>query len=838
MHTASLAKSTAAVLAAALCASLAAAAQPAGQAAANAPAHDAVVPNRAPLAPTPYIQLPLGSIHPEGWLRRQLELQKTGLTGSSEQLYDALTPNSGWLGGTGEGWEKGPYYVKGLIALAYTLGDKELEQKAQKWVDWTLQSQRPDGFFGPASNNDWWPRMVVLYYLRDYYEATGDARVIPFLQKYFQNQLKALPGRPLVEWGKARAGDNIDVVLWTYNRTGDPYLLDLAKLLYQQAYPWTSIYTDNRFYGFGDDFHPHHIVNVSQALKMPAVSWQFTKNPADKAAFEKGVANLERQYGRIDGQVSGTEFLSNLSSTAGVELCADAERIVSNGIAIDILGDPALGDQMEKVAFNSLPAHVSPTAHQMTYYQFPNQVAATIGGHGFTQDYANANVPGPYSGFPCCCYNWHMGWPKYVQSMWAATSDGGLALIAYGPNKVNAAVAGGVPITVTQTTDYPFKESISLAVEPKTAATFPLVLRVPGWCKSPSIKVNGEAVSDVKAGTFHRIEREWKPGDKLELTFPMEVRASTWINNSIGLERGPLAYSLKIDEHWKKQQELLKSFDEYEVLPASPWNYALAVDRDAVAKSVKVEERPVPAVPFDTAAPPVVLTVPARLLEGWGMRQMLGTVELGKSDGGYQGLGDGTAPLEPGVPHLLRVVARGPSIKVYVDDMTKPVIERQDGTYAAGSVGLRAYQTAAKFDDVKLNGKSVSNFNAGGATGWKPFGGEWAVRNGAYAAGAAADAKAVLAGREKLADFTYEATVTVQPGGNAGLMFRATDLRPALDGYKGYYVGLSARPGKSEDSSEPPTSPVASNAPTERVELIPFGSTKLRLSYFPVLRGE
>ncbi len=837
MNPASLAKS-AAVVAAALCASLAVAAQPAGQVAADAPAHDAAVPNRAPLEQTPFVRLPLGSVHPEGWLRRQLELQKAGLTGSSEDLYDALTPNSGWLGGTGEGWEKGPYYVKGLIALAHTLDDADLKQRAQKWVDWTLQSQRPDGFFGPASNDDWWPRMVVLYYLRDHYEATGDERVIPFLLNYFRHELKALPGRPLVEWGRARAGDNIDVVLWTYNRTGEPFLLDLAKLLYKQAYPWTSIFADNRFYAFGSDFHPHHIVNVSQALKMPAVSWQFTHDPADRAAFEKGVANLERQYGRIDGQVSGTEFLSNLSSTAGVELCADAERILSNGIAIDILGDPALGDQMEKVAFNSLPAHTSPTAHQMTYYQFPNQVAATIGGHGFTQDYANANVPGPYSGFPCCCYNWHMAWPKYVQGMWAATADGGLALIAYGPNKVNATVAGGVPVGITQATDYPFKETISLAVEPQRAVTFPLVLRVPGWCETPSIKVNGKAVGGVKAGTFHRIEREWKPGDTIELTFPMEVRASTWINNSVGLERGPLAYSLKIAEDWKKHQELLKDFDEYEVLPTTPWNYALAVDRDAVAKSVVVEEHPVPAVPFDTAAPPVVLKVPARRLEGWGMRQTLGTVELGKSDGGFQGLGSGTAPLEPGVPHLLRVVAKGPSIKVFVDDMTKPVIERQDGTYAAGSVGLRAYQTAARFDDVKLNGKPVSNFNAGGATGWTPFGGEWAVRNGAYAAGAAADAKAVLAGREKLADFTYEATVTVQPGGNAGLIFRATDLRPALDGYKGYYVGLAARAGKSEDSSEPPVSPVASNAPTERVELIPFGSTKLRVSYFPVLRGQ
>src|SRR5690606_3661732 len=99
---------------------------------------------------------------------------------------------------------------------------------------------------------------------------------------------------------------------------------------------------------------------------------------------------------------------------------------------------------------------------QITYYQLINQVAATHGGHGFQQDYVNGNVPGPHSGFPCCCYNWHFGWPKLVEHMWAATSDGGLALIAYGPNRVSTTVAGDVPVTVTQETNYPFSEAVRL----------------------------------------------------------------------------------------------------------------------------------------------------------------------------------------------------------------------------------------------------------------------------------------------------------------------------------------------------------------------------------------
>ena len=798
------------------------------------PKYDAIVPNRAPLATPAYVRLPIGSVRAEGWLLRQLKLQKAGLLGVSEQMYDALTPDSGWLGGKGEGWEKGPYYVKGLIAVAFTLDDAELKQRAQKWVDWALKSQRDDGFFGPASNNDWWPRMVVLYYLRDYYEATGDDRVVPFLTKYFHHQLTALPGRPLQDWGRSRAGDNIDVALWTYNLTGDEKLLDLAKLLYSQAYPWSSIYTDNRFYGFGEDFQPHHIVNVSQALKFSPVAWQFTHDEADKAAYANGVANLNRQYGRIDGQVSGTEMLSGLKSTDGVELCADAERILSSGIALSITGDARIGDEIEKVAYNSLPAHVTPQMRQLTYYQLPNQVTATQGGHGFTQDYGNGNVPGPHSGFPCCCYNWHMGWPKLIGTMWAATNDGGLAALAYGPNRVTTNVAGDVSTTIVQTTDYPFADTITLKLQPQKPATFPLALRVPAWCDDATIAVNGAPIDKAAPASFVTIRREWKAGDTVTLRFPMKVRESRWINNSAGIERGPLAYALKIKEDWKKNREYLQNFDEFEVLPQTPWNYALKLD-DKTLANVGVKTRPVGDVPYATATAPVTLTLPARKLPAWGLRNATpnGKVTLGRADGAWHAIADTETSMESGKPHKLRVEAKGQTLRVFVDD--KPVLEKNDAAIAAGGVGLRAYESAASFDDITIDGKRVADFANAKLGDWQFFGGKWSVKNGKLTTDSARDAKAVFKPAAGLKDFTLEATVTA-PAGDAGVLLRVSDASNQLDGYTGYYVGLSGGRRMSLDASEPPQSPVTSDQPDEMVELIPFGSGKLRVSYFPVLK--
>ena len=146
----------------------------------------------------------LGQVTPEGWLRSQLVVQQNGLSGHIDALWEDLGEQSGWLGGAGENWERGPYYLDGLIPLAWSLGDAALQQKAQRWIEWMLQSQRADGFFGPADNPDWWPRMVALKALTQYHEAIGDERVLPFLDRYFRFQLEHLPQQPLSMWAAAR----------------------------------------------------------------------------------------------------------------------------------------------------------------------------------------------------------------------------------------------------------------------------------------------------------------------------------------------------------------------------------------------------------------------------------------------------------------------------------------------------------------------------------------------------------------------------------------------------------------------------------------------------------
>ena len=506
----------------------------------------------------------------------------------------ALKPDSGWLGGEGEDWEKGPYYVKGLIPLAYALDDEALKKKAQKWIEWMLGSQREDGFFGPKKNDDWWPRMVVTYLLRDHHEATGDPRVLKFLSLYYAHVAREMPGRGLRDWGKARAGDEIDTIFWLYNRTGEATLLEVADLLRKQAFDWPTIFTENQFLSSREGIKACHNVNVPQAMKMPVVVYQQSHLAADREALYQGLAHLARDHGQAFGINAGTEHLSGRSSTEGVETCSTVEKMLSLETSLRILGDAQLGDMLETLAFNALPGAFSTPIKQYVYYTRANNVTARLKPSGFWQDYPDGTVPGPMSGYPCCCYNLHMGWPKYVQNCWAATHDNGLAVLAYGPTVVKAKVGEGTEVTITEETNYPFAETILFKIATPSAVAFPLELRIPAWCQNPAVSVGGQPITKVTPGEFLRNGRTWMEGDAVKVELPMSLRTARGANQSVSIEHGPLVFSLQIKERKNVLEPHALGFDKYELLPESPWNYALALDPARPAASITVHRGAMP----------------------------------------------------------------------------------------------------------------------------------------------------------------------------------------------------------------------------------------------------
>ena len=596
------------------------------------PAGQPVVRNRAPLAANTFYLLPLGSIRPRGWLREQLEIQASGLGGHLDETWADVGPNSGWLGGTGESWERGPYFLDGLVPLAWLLDDAVLKAKAQRFLDWTLDHQAADGMIGPASNDDWWPRFVMLKVLCQYHDASGDPRVIPVMERYFKHQLSALPARPLRDWGRHRWQDELLSVIWLYNHTGSDYLLDLARLLKAQGHDWQAQYADFKYTeritpeflkqhegrGPVDVSLATHGVNNGQAIKAGPVWSVVSGSTGDRAAAGVMIAALNRYHGLPNGMFSCDEHLAGLNPSQGSELCTVVEAMFSLEQSLAIAGDPAFGDRLEKLAFNALPGTFTDDMWAHQYNQEPNQVECSLHHKPWTTDGPESNLYGLEPNFGCCTANFHQGWPKFTASLFmlsAAAGRDGLVATAYAPCDVTATV-NGTRVQVIEETSYPFHGAIRFTVNPASPVSFPMQFRIPAWAAGATIEVNGHAQPAPTPGTFARIERNWRAGDRVEVNFPMTPRISRWFSGSVAVERGPLVFSYGVGESWVKMRTRGMTAD-WQVFPTTPWNYALQLDPDAPNDSIAVEEDEVRARPFTGRGTPVKLRVKARRLDAW-----------------------------------------------------------------------------------------------------------------------------------------------------------------------------------------------------------------------------
>jgi len=518
--------------------------------------------------------------------------------------------------------------VDGLVPLAYLLDDARLKAKAQRYLEWTLTNQLANGMIGPSSNDDWWPRMVMLKALTQYEEATGDPRVLPLLTRYFEYQLKMLPTRPLRDWGKFRWQDNALTVIWLYNRTGDPRLLDLVGLLHQQGYDWKADFADFKYTaritpefinlneggGLKDIALATHGVNNGQAIKASPVWSIISNDETDRQAVHQMLAELDKYHGLPNGMFSCDEHFAGLNPSQGSELCTVVETMFSLEQSLAILGDASLGDRLERIAFNALPGTFTDDMWAHQYNQEPNQVECSLHHKPWTTDGPESNLYGLEPNFGCCTANFHQGWPKFAASLWMASHDSGLVAAIYSPCEVRTTIKG-TTVHVLEETDYPFRGTVRITLNPSASVKFPLRLRIPVWASGATISINGKVQPTPSAATFARIERTWQSGDVVELKFPLVPRLLSGYNNSASIERGPLIFSYPIGENWVKLRDRGMTAD-WQVFPSSSWNYALAVDEENIG-NLTVKEQPVGAAPFSLKDTPVKLQVNAHKLDEW-----------------------------------------------------------------------------------------------------------------------------------------------------------------------------------------------------------------------------
>ncbi len=583
--------------------------------------------NRAPLLPSPLVKLPVGAIEPHGWLRTQLELQAAGFHGRLAEISTFLSrSDNAWLSPTGQGrhgWEEVPYWLKGFANTGYVLRDRRIITEALTWIEAMLASQQDDGWFGPdpgrtdpaaghIGRDDLWPNMIALFCLQSYYEHSNDPRVLELMSRYFRWELSVPEDKFLPPyWQQQRAADNLYSVHWLYNRTGQPWLLELAAKIHRHTANWT------------DSVPNWHNVNIAQAFGGPARFYPQSRDPKHLLAAERNYQEVRARYGQVPGGMFGGDENCRPGYTGprqAIETCGIVEQMLSDEILLAITGRMAWADRCELVALNMLPAAFTADLKALHYLTAPNLVLCD----------AASKAPGVQNSGPmflfdphlhrCCQHNAGHGWPYYAEHLWMATRDNGLVAVLYAPSRVTAKVGDGAEVTIVEETAYPFDETVRLRLATRDSVRFGLTLRVPEWCEAPRVSLNGRILNDATvADGAITLERTWNDGDRVELELPMKIRLTRWANNHncASVDRGPLTYSLAIGERLLRRGDDDK-WPAWEIHPTTPWNYGLMLDGDDPAAMFEVVRKPLTTgQPFEAVAAPIELKVKAKKIPNW-----------------------------------------------------------------------------------------------------------------------------------------------------------------------------------------------------------------------------
>ncbi len=599
----------------------------------------------------PFIKLPLGAVKPQGWLKDQLTVQKNGLSGHLDEFWPDLM-YSAWKGGDGDSWERTPYYLDGLIPLAYLLEDEKLIKKVQTWVQAIVDSRQADGWFGPPKNDDRWPLAIAIKALTQYYEATNDRTVFDLIEGYFRYLSENPPDWPDSTWRGVRAMEHAVAGYWLFRYTKDTQITQTIKSIVTNSFDWTSYFEEFPWdsAAVGDGRVPHnwksegltaHVVNNAMAIKYPGLWYQQSGNDRHRQAVSRAIENYDQHHGQVGGRFSGDEHLSGKRPTQGTELCAVVEYMFSLEKLIEIFGEPAFADRLELLAYNALPGTMTADGWAHQYDQQSNQVLVSHQEREWSTNGPASNIYGLMPNYPCCLANMHQGWPKLVQHLWMATEDQGLAAIVYGPSKVEAMVGNGHKVLITEETNYPFDGKILITITSDEPAEFPIHLRIPGWTRAGNIQFKGKSI-DPTSGKFIRLCEKWENGDQIRLQFAMPVFTERRFNNSIAIRRGPLYFSLRIDKKYQRIKLKARSYRsidykgsaDWEIYPTSDWNYGLLIDPDNPECDIVSKYLPLQKFPFADSGDiyyhsgkdrfeiwdkeaPVVLSIKGRQIPEW-----------------------------------------------------------------------------------------------------------------------------------------------------------------------------------------------------------------------------
>ena len=551
-------------------------------------------------------------IKPQGWLRRQLEIQARGLSGNLDLVWRDVR-DSAWIGGDAEGWERVPYWLDGFIPLAYLLEDEQLIARAKKYINAILAAQRPDGWICPCAEEDIptydsWAVQLIGKVLTVYYQCSGDDRIPGALYRIHKNYYDLLSSSKiqLFKWGKFRWFETFIALDMLYKMYGEEWIRKLAHILREQGADYAS-FTDRWCRYLNKWTFETHIVNLGMMLKYEAVSCDLLgEEYTDRAETLRAL--LDKYNGTPTELFTGDECLAGLSPIHGTELCAVVEQMYSYELLYAYTGDKKWAERLEVIAFNALPATISDDMWAHQYVQLSNQIDCRRfpGKPPFTTNSAESHVFGLEPNYGCCTANFNQGWPKLALSAFMHSGDTILSALPI------PSVLTDHGIRISLSTDYPFNNSFVYDIT--ADRPFTLKVRVPSFAEG--LTVDGEAVALTDMLSF-----DIAPGKR---TVSISYDATPHIiSRPYGLNTVkcgsllfslPIKYNTKLLEYVKKDVERKFPYCDYEYTPASDWNYGYC------DSPLTLERRGVGDVPFSSEQPPLVVKTQTCHID-WGLEE-------------------------------------------------------------------------------------------------------------------------------------------------------------------------------------------------------------------------
>ena len=366
-------------------------------------------------------------------------------------------------------------------------------------------------------------------------------------------------------------------------------------------------------------------MNYNELFKNGVILYRLTGKEEYLKASVEAVKKIEQYHQVIDGiAVSWEQMHTPVYSLSTHETCNVSAFTWSAGYLLSATGDIHYADMIERAIFNAAPGSITKDFKALQYFSGPNQVVSahnTNHNPYYKGDYAMMFQPNPNP--ECCSGNVNRIMPNYTKRLWMKNQKNGLAAVMYAPCKVRTTVGKEKKeVTITEKTNYPFEETIQFEIETEKAVTFELQLRIPEWCDGAELRLNGKQIqTGLKAGEYAVIERTFAHNDVVELRLPMKVKKSAWSGDGFAIERGPLVYSLDIDESMQIHEgfkNATEDFPAYDITPKSPWNYGLAVNEEDIHEKVRfIFDSTKTGFPFEKENCPLSLVVPARLVNDW-----------------------------------------------------------------------------------------------------------------------------------------------------------------------------------------------------------------------------